>query len=286
MVILAVATPDWAVTQKLPVRCRPSRPAHGRGWARRAGCSNSKHNIQYLFGGYRFFFFDDFDAIGVSRYLPISSMSKARRSDRPISGNGMESYEKGPRQVLDPVLPDQREQPGIAARARRRYIRKLGPKREARRNRSARSCPPTRRSSCAQRACRAPRSSEAHSAARTAAGAQDPRGAGLLRTASERRGRFHAGGDRLHGPGATKLELVEALRREEVNRGLTFEYCLITAGTSLNRAPSEQVWGAGDILSLDSGGDYKGYIGDLCRMGDPGRARRRTRRPARRNGRD
>jgi len=70
-----------------------------------------------------------------------------------------------------------------------------------------------------------------------------------------------------HGPGATKNELVEALRREEVNRGLNFEYCLITAGTSLNRAPSDQVLREGDILSLDSGGNYKGYIGDLCRMG-------------------
>ena len=27
----------------------------------------SKHNIQYLLGGYRFFFFDHFDAIGISR---------------------------------------------------------------------------------------------------------------------------------------------------------------------------------------------------------------------------
>jgi Xaa-Pro aminopeptidase len=69
-----------------------------------------------------------------------------------------------------------------------------------------------------------------------------------------------------HGPGSSKLELTEALRREEVNRGLTFEYCLITAGTSQNRAPSDQIWGKGDILSLDSGGNYKGYIGDLCRM--------------------
>ena len=69
-----------------------------------------------------------------------------------------------------------------------------------------------------------------------------------------------------HGPGATKNELVEALRREEVNRGLTFEYCLITAGTSFNRAPSDQKLQEGDILSLDSGGNYKGYIGDLCRM--------------------
>jgi Xaa-Pro aminopeptidase len=68
-------------------------------------------------------------------------------------------------------------------------------------------------------------------------------------------------------PDMSKNELVEALRREEVNRGLAFEYCLITAGTSLNRAPSDQVLREGDILSLDSGGNYKGYIGDLCRMG-------------------
>jgi len=30
-----------------------------------------------------------------------------------------------------------------------------------------------------------------------------------------------------HGPGTTKQELADALKREEVNRGLTFEYCLI-----------------------------------------------------------
>jgi hypothetical protein len=69
-----------------------------------------------------------------------------------------------------------------------------------------------------------------------------------------------------HGPGTTKQELTEALRREETNRGLTFEYCLIAAGTSHNRAASEQRWEAGDVLSLDSGGNYRGYIGDLARM--------------------
>jgi Xaa-Pro aminopeptidase len=69
-----------------------------------------------------------------------------------------------------------------------------------------------------------------------------------------------------HGPGTTKRELTEALRREETNRGLVFEYCLITAGSSLNRAPSDQPWGKGEVLSLDSGGNYHGYIGDLCRM--------------------
>src|SRR5438477_998551 len=68
-------------------------------------------------------------------------------------------------------------------------------------------------------------------------------------------------------PGMTKHDVVARLRREETNRGLTFEYCLISAGTSLNRAPSDQMLGARDIMSLDSGANYHGYIGDLCRMG-------------------
>ena len=67
-------------------------------------------------------------------------------------------------------------------------------------------------------------------------------------------------------PGITKAEVVETLRREETNRGLTFEYCLITAGTSMNRAPSDQKWEKGEIMSIDSGGNYQGYIGDVCRM--------------------
>ena len=70
-----------------------------------------------------------------------------------------------------------------------------------------------------------------------------------------------------HGAGATKAELAEALRREETSRGLVFDYCLIAAGSSLNRAPSDQRWEKGDLLSVDSGGNYHGYIGDLARMG-------------------
>ena len=73
-----------------------------------------------------------------------------------------------------------------------------------------------------------------------------------------------------HGVGSTKAEMAEALRREETARGLTFDYCLIAAGSSLNRAPSEQRWEKGDVLSVDSGGNYQGYIGDLARMGVAG----------------
>ncbi len=38
--------------------------------------ATSRHNVQYLLGGYRFFFFDVMEAIGTSRYLPGVRLSK------------------------------------------------------------------------------------------------------------------------------------------------------------------------------------------------------------------
>ncbi|TIQ79937.1 MAG: aminopeptidase P family protein, partial [Mesorhizobium sp.] len=67
--------------------------------------------------------------------------------------------------------------------------------------------------------------------------------------------------------GTTKAEIIEQLRREETNRGAHFEYCLLTLGASHNRAGSPQAWKKGEVMSIDSGGNYHGYIGDLCRMG-------------------
>ena len=32
--------------------------------------ATSKHNVQYMLGGYRFFFFDTMEAAGTTRYLP------------------------------------------------------------------------------------------------------------------------------------------------------------------------------------------------------------------------
>jgi Xaa-Pro aminopeptidase len=93
-----------------------------------------------------------------------------------------------------------------------------------------------------------------------------PRELGLLREASEKVVGSMLAVMASHGPGTSKYDLAEALKREEISRGLEFEYCLLTAGTSLNRAPSPQRLNQGDIFSLDSGGNYHGYIGDLCRM--------------------
>ena len=40
--------------------------------------ATSKHNVQYLLGGHRAFFFDYMDAMGLSRYLPIVVYAEGR----------------------------------------------------------------------------------------------------------------------------------------------------------------------------------------------------------------
>ena len=55
--------------------------------------ATSKHNVQYLLGGYRFFFFDTMDAIGVSRYLPILVYQKGKPENAAYIGNAMEGWQ-------------------------------------------------------------------------------------------------------------------------------------------------------------------------------------------------
>ena len=224
---------------------------------------SSKHNIQYLFGGYRFFFFDHFDAIGVSRYLPILIYVKGRPDQSTYIGQGMEAYEKELGKFWTPAFQASGTSLHSAELAVD-HLAKLAPK--LKRVGVERAFLPADASELMARELPGMTFVEAHMPLERLRARKTREELDFLRTASELVVDSMLTVIASHGPGATKAEVVEALRREEVNRGLTFEYCLITAGTSLNRAPSDQVWAAGDIMSIDSGGNYKGYIGDLCRM--------------------
>jgi Xaa-Pro aminopeptidase len=225
----------------------------------------SKHNIQYLLGGYRFFFFDHFDAIGVSRYLPILVYVKGHPERAAYIGHPMESYEKEldrfwvPKFSASARMSTDGMQAAIdALAALPRRARTIGIERAflpADAESALRKGLPQMEFVEAQLPLERLRAVKTHEELENLRKASDLVVDSMLAVISGSR------------PGVTKREMVEALRREEVNRGLTFEYCLITAGTSLNRAPSDQSLREGDILSLDSGGNYQGYIGDLCRMG-------------------
>src|ERR671927_472475 len=56
--------------------------------------ATSKHNVQYLLGGHRAFFFESMDAMGLSRYLPVLVYPKGNREKVAYFGHRMETYQK------------------------------------------------------------------------------------------------------------------------------------------------------------------------------------------------
>ena len=227
--------------------------------------ATSKHNVQYLLGGYRFYFFDTMDAVGITRYLPAVIYQKGKPENAAYVGCAMENFEKELGRFWPPTLDlkvvGSKETMAQAVD----HIKKLG---HVRRIGVEPGFMPSDGDAVLREGLSNCEIVDAVLPLERLRARKTPEEVGYLRQASERvvdamQATFHN-----HcAPGATKLEVVEALRREEVNRGLVFDYCLMTAGPSLNRAPSDQRLAKGDIISLDSGGNYKGYIGDLCRMG-------------------
>jgi Xaa-Pro aminopeptidase len=226
--------------------------------------ATSKHNVQYLLGGHRAFFFESMDAMGLSRYLPALVYPKGAPQKAAYFGHRMEGYQK----EIEPFWMSEVETKSSGSvdvmEKTIDYIRRSGVK--ARRIGAELAFLPVDSGNALRNAFAGSELVDALFVLERLRAVKQPEELKKLRIASEGVIDSMMAVIANHRPGATKRELTEALRREETNRGLTFDYCLITAGSNLNRAPSEVKWEKGDILSLDSGGNYQGYIGDLCRM--------------------
>ena len=227
--------------------------------------ATSKHNVQYLLGDYKFFFFEAMDAVGISRYLPAVVYQKGKPERTGYVGNSMEAYEK----ELGKLWPQNLylstwTSPDTMQRVAE-HIAKLGP--GVRRVGVEAAFLPAD----ADKVLRSELSNvdvvDAFFPLERLRAVKTPKEIEFLQLASERVVESMNVVFAQCAPGKTKQELADALRVEEVKRGLAFDYCLIAAGTSLNRAPSDQKLEAGDVVSIDSGGNYHGYIGDLARMG-------------------
>jgi Xaa-Pro aminopeptidase len=225
----------------------------------------SKHNVQYLMGGHRAFFFESMDAMGLSRYLPVFVYAKGEASKAGYFGHRMERFQNENSPLWVSELDTKNSGSADAMERAVAYARKLMP--NAKRIGTELAFIPADAVDVLRKAFPGSEIKDALFVLERLRAIKSPEELQMLRIASDAVIDSMATVIKNHGPGATKNELTEALRREETSRGLTFDYCLITAGTSLNRAPSDQRWEKGDILSLDSGGNYHGYIGDVCRMG-------------------
>jgi len=226
--------------------------------------ATSKHNVQYLLGGHRAFFFDYMDAMGLSRYLPVMIYPKGAPEKAAYFGHRLENFQRENQPFWTPVTQCNSSGSVDTMQKAVDYLRKAGI--ATRRIGAELAFLPADAARVLADAFPENTIGDALFVLERLRAIKTPEELNKLSIASEAVIESMQAVIAKHKPGATTAELTEALRREETSRGLTFEYCLITAGTSLNRAPSAQKWGEGDILSLDSGGNYHGYIGDVCRM--------------------
>jgi len=226
--------------------------------------ATSKHNAQYLLGGHRAFFFDYMDAMGLSRYLPVFVYPKGAPERSAYFGHRLEKFQQEVRPLWVSEVETSSSGSVDAISKAADYLRRLGAK--PRRIGVETAFLPLDAATALGRAFPDSEMVDALPVLERQRARKSADELEKLRTASDLVIEAMQAVIASHGPGATKQELADALKREEVSRGLTFEYCLIAAGASHNRAPSEQKWQEGDVLSLDSGGNYHGYIGDLARM--------------------
>jgi len=224
----------------------------------------SKHNVQYLLGGHRAFFFDYMDAMGLSRYLPVVLYPKGAPEKAGFFGHRLENHQREVEPFWTAEVQTTSSGSVDVMKKAIEYLRKLGMK--PRRIGVELAFLPMDSGAALRSAFAGSEIVDALFVLERLRARKTPAELEKLRVASERVIDSMLAVIASHGPGTTKQELADALKVEEVNRGLTFEYCLIAAGASHNRAPSAQRWEKGDVLSLDSGGNYHGYIGDLARM--------------------
>jgi Xaa-Pro aminopeptidase len=225
----------------------------------------SRHNVRYLLGGYSSQFFSHTEAAGISRYLPVIVYLKGAPEKAIFISNRIETHQLA-HSPLWIQLSEERswgatdaiEKAVAYLKARGLTNLRIGAELEFIPAAAAKGLAVL---STDGEVVDILKLLERLRARKT------PKELMILREASEKIEASMVAALQACGEGSTKQQISDTLMMEETKRGLIFEYCLIAAGSSHNRAPSAQVWKHGDVLSIDSGGTLDGYIGDIARMG-------------------
>lgn len=227
--------------------------------------ATSRHNVRYLLGGYGFFLYARADSVGLSRYLPVVGYVAGRPEAAFYVGAGNEDWGTDVQPLWVPEVQNVSWSSADAAGRAAAAVRARcgdGPT-------VAVETPylPAEAFAVLRRELPGATFVEATPLLEELRAIKTPEELALIRQASENVVAAMLATFEASAEGDTKNEVAERLRREETERGLTYAFGLVGMGRSFNRAPSDQRWREGEVLSLDSGGEYGGYLGDLCRMG-------------------
>ena len=191
--------------------------------------ATSKHNIQYLLGGHRSFFFESMDAMGLSRYLPVFVYAKGEPQKAGFFGHRMDRFQNEVTPFWVSEIDTKSSGSVDAMEKAADYARRLNPK--PKRIAIETAFLPVDAMAVLSKAFPSSECVDALFVLERLRAVKSPQELEMLRIASDAVIDSMRAVFQNFGAGATKAELAEALRREETSRGLTFDYCLIASGS-------------------------------------------------------
>ena len=230
--------------------------------------ASSPHNVRYLLGGYRFFFFHTFDAFGVSRYLPILVYLRGRPEDSLYVAQVMEGSAQKRGAFWTPYSAPETWGSVDAMAIAVDHLKKTGV--SLRRIGIESAFLPADAKDALAAAFENAEIVDALRPLERLRAIKKPHELALLRKVSEGVADSLVAAFAQARVGMTKHQWVSRVRQEQVQREVEFNCCQIAFGPSLDRVPSDDVLRLGEIVSLDAVGVVEGYAGDLCRMGVAG----------------
>ncbi len=226
---------------------------------------NDKNTAQYLLGGYKFFFFAQKDSIGISRYLPTIGYPKGNPDMAFYIGHMLE----GQQQDVEPIwinnIKNIQWNTGQAGEEAANMVRELG---YSNKKIGIELCnTPTDTYFALRKHLPEAEFVDVLVLMQELRAVKTDYELELLKKASDNITACMKKVMTSIKPGTDTYSIAQLLKQEETGLGMNFEYCLVAAGKSYNRTPSKKLfWNKGDVLSLDSGANLHGYLGDLCRM--------------------
>jgi Xaa-Pro aminopeptidase len=226
---------------------------------------SSKHNLQYLLGGYRYYFFEHLDTIGLGRYLPVLGYVKGNLDKSFYVGSGDEGWGIEVFPFWPERISTETWTSAAAAQIVAQYVKSLGitaPKIGLELEFWTANGWDTLRAQLpgatfvdgteVLEELRAAKTPEELDQLRKAATAVVDSMVATFHWVRE---------------GMMETEIVEHLRSEETSRGLDYGFTLIATGPTFGRGASSRKIKKGESISLDTGGQWHGYLADMARMG-------------------
>jgi Xaa-Pro aminopeptidase len=224
----------------------------------------TKHNVQYLLGGYRYFFFAHADAIGTGRYLPIVGYFPGKPELAFYVGAGNEAWGLEAFPIWIPNTATRSWTSVDSASTAAAFIRNAGIK--SSRIALELSFFPADAMDALRQELTDTEFVEALPILEELRAVKTKQELEYLKEGAAAVVDSMLATFKSSKPGTTEAEIAERLRLEQSRRGLIFDYALITSGLKFGRAPSNRRWSPGEVLSLDTAGYCHGYLADMARM--------------------